>query len=39
MCVFKAYIKLFIFKNIFLKIEKVVVIFSILKNFFSKNEN
>ena len=39
MCVLKSHIKLFIFKNIFSKIKKVVNIFSIFDKFFSKNEN
>ena len=39
MCTLKARIKLSIFGNIFLKIEKVINTFSILKKKFSKNEN
>ena len=39
MCALRAHIKLFIFENIFLEIEKAVNAFSILKNIFSKNEN
>ena len=35
----ETHIKLFIFKNIFLKIEKVVITFSIIEKFFSKNRN
>jgi len=30
----RVYIKFFIFKNIFLKIKKIVIIFSINENFF-----
>ena len=33
------YIKFFIFRNIFLKIEKIIITFSILEIKFSKNEN
>ena len=36
MCVLRVYIKLFIFGNIFLEIEKTVNIFSIPKKIFSK---
>ena len=36
MCAFKAHIKFFIFRNIFSKIEKVVITFSIIEKFFSK---
>ena len=36
MCVFKVHIKLFIFRKNFLKIEKIVIIFSILKKKISK---
>ena len=39
MCALRAHIKFFIFRNIFLGIEKVVITFSILEKFFSKNEN
>ena len=39
MCALKAYIKLFIFRNIFSRIEKVVITFSILEKFFFENEN
>ena len=35
----KAHIKLSIFRNIFLGIEKAVIIFSILEKIFSKNGN
>ena len=38
MCVFKAHIKFFVFKNIFSKIEKVVIIFSILNKIFQNIE-
>ena len=37
MCALRAHIKLSIFKNIFLKIEKIAITFSILEKFFSKN--
>ena len=39
MCAFKAYIKLFIFKNIFSGIEKVVITFSIIEKIFFENRN
>ena len=39
MCVFKAHIKFFIFKNILLKIKKIIITFLILEIFFSKNKN
>ena len=39
MCVFKVHIKLFIFRKNFLKIEKIVIIFSILKKKNFKNKN
>ena len=39
MCAFRAHIKLSIFRNIFSEIEKAVITFSILENFFFKNEN
>ena len=39
MCALRAHIKLSIFGNIFLEIEKAVNTFSILEKFFSKNEN
>ena len=39
MCALRAHIKLSIFGNIFLKIEKAVNTFSILEKIFSKNEN
>ena len=39
MCVLRAHIKLSIFRNIFSKIEKVVITFSILKKIFSKIES
>ena len=39
MCTLRAYIKLSIFKNIFLEIEKTVITFSILEKIFFKNEN
>ena len=35
-CVLRVYIKFSIFENIFSKIEKIVIIFSILKKFFPK---
>ena len=35
----RVYIKFSIFKNIFSKIEKAVIIFSILEKIFSKNGN
>ena len=34
MCVLKTHIKLSIFRNIFLEIEKIVIIFSIFEIFF-----
>ena len=34
-----VHIKFFIFRNIFLRIKKVIIIFSILEIFFFKNEN
>ena len=34
MCVLKTHIKLFIFRNIFLEIEKIVITFSIFEIFF-----
>ena len=39
MCTLKAHIKFSIFRNIFSGIEKVIITFSILENFFSKNGN
>ena len=39
MCALRAHIKLSIFGNIFLEIEKAVNTFSILEKIFSKNEN
>ena len=39
MCALRAHIKLSIFRNIFSKIEKVVITFSILKKIFSKIES
>ena len=39
MCALRTNIKLFIFGNIFLEIERIVNTFSILKKIFSKNEN
>ena len=36
MCTFRAYIKAFIFENIFLRIEKILTVFSILEKIFSK---
>ena len=39
MCALRAHIKLSIFGNIFLGIEKTVITFSILEKIFSKNEN
>ena len=39
MCALRAHIKLSIFRNILSGIEKVVITFSILEKFFSKNEN
>ena len=33
------YIKFFVFRNIFSKIEKVIITFLILEKIFSKNEN
>ena len=39
MCALRAHIKLSIFGNIFLGIKKIVITFSILEKFFSKNEN
>ena len=39
MYVLRAYIKLFIFENIYLKIKKIVNIFLIFVNFFFKNVN
>ena len=39
MYVLMEHIKFFIFKNILLKIKKIVITFLILKNFFFKNEN
>ena len=38
MCAFRAYIKLSIFKNIFFRIEKIIIIFLILKKKISKME-
>ena len=35
----RAHFKLSIFENIFSEIEKAVIIFSIFKKIFSKNEN
>ena len=35
MCTFRAYIKPFIFENIFLRIEKILTVFSILEKIFS----
>ena len=39
MCAIRVHIKLFIFKNIFSRIEKIVIIFSILEKKIFKNEN
>ena len=39
MCALKAHIKFSIFRNIFLRIEKTVITFSILEKIFLKNEN
>ena len=39
MCVLRAHIKLSIFRNIFLGIEKAMAAFSILEEIFFKNEN
>ena len=39
MCALRAHIKFSFFGNIFLKIEKAVITFSILEKIFSKNEN
>ena len=39
MCVLKTHIKFSIFRNIFLKIEKIVIIFLILEKIIFKNEN
>ena len=39
MCVLRVYVKLFNFRNIFSKIEKIVITFSILEKIFFKNEN
>ena len=39
MCALRAHINFYIFGNIFLEIEKVVITFSILEKFFSQNEN
>ena len=39
MCTLRVHIKLSIFENIFSKIKKVVITFSILKKFFLKNKN
>ena len=39
MCALRAHIKLSIFRNIFLGIEKAIIIFSILDKSFSKNGN
>ena len=39
MCALRAHIKLSIFKNIFLGIEKAIITFSILDKNFSKNGN
>ena len=39
MCALRTYIKLYIFRNIFLKIENIVITFSILKKIFSKIES
>ena len=39
MCVLRIYIKLSIFENIFLEIEKTVIIFLILKKKKFKNKN
>ena len=38
-CALRAQIKLSIFRNIFSRIKKTVIIFSILENFFFKNRN
>ena len=38
MCALRAYIKFSIFRNIFLRIEKVVITFLIFKFFFPKME-
>ena len=39
MCTLRAHIKFSIFRNILLGIEKVVITFSNLEKFFSKNGN
>ena len=39
MFAFRTYIKLSIFRNIFLEIEKAVITFSILKKIFPQNGN
>ena len=39
MCTLRAYIKFSIFRNIFSRIKKTVITFSILEKFFFKNEN
>ena len=36
MCILRAHVKFSIFRNIFLKIKKVVIIFQFLKIFFQK---
>ena len=36
MCAFKTHIKSFIFRNIFLGIEKVLIVFSIFEKYFQK---
>ena len=39
MCVIRTHIKFFVFRNIFLGIKKVVIIFSIFEKIFPKTES